>query len=204
MSNNHPTPTSNFVRTIRKFFVSAFVICSFAAYALHERFVSSNQTISASAPTQVLALPQVPPTAAQLALASPQPLPSPTALPTEPPLATTAPVPPTETPQPLPTPMANDRGQYKDGEYTGAAVDAFYGLVQVKAVIQGGKLADVQFLEYPNDRRTSIRINSIAMPYLTSEAIQAQTADVDVISGATLTSEAFAQSLDSALNAARS
>jgi len=83
MANNHSTPTSNFVRTIRKFFVSAFVVCSFVAYALHERFVSPDQTISASAPTQVLASPQVPPTAAQLALASPQPLPSPTALPAE-------------------------------------------------------------------------------------------------------------------------
>jgi len=204
MANNHSTPTSNFVRTIRKFFVSAFVVCSFVAYALHERFVSPDQTISASAPTQVLASPQVPPTAAQLALASPQPLPSPTALPAEAPPATAAPAPPTEAPQLPPTPTTNDRSLYKDGEYTGSAVDAFYGLVQVKAVIQGGKLADVQFLEYPNDRRTSIRINSIAMPYLTSEAIQAQTANVDVISGATLTSEAFAQSLDSALNAARS
>ena len=82
-------------------------------------------------------------------------------------------------------------------------VFAYFGMVQVKAVIQAGKIADVQFLQYPNDRRTSIRINNIAMPYLITEALQAQSAEVDIISGATLTSEAFAQSLQSALATAK-
>jgi uncharacterized protein with FMN-binding domain len=94
-------------------------------------------------------------------------------------------------------------GQYKDGQYTGAVADAFYGNLQVKAVVQGGKLSDVQFLDYPHDRRTSQEINSQAMPWLKDEAIQAQSAQVDLISGATLTSEAFVQSLQSALNQAR-
>jgi uncharacterized protein with FMN-binding domain len=93
-------------------------------------------------------------------------------------------------------------GQYKDGQYTGTRVDAFYGWVQVQAVIQNGQIADVKFLEYPSDRRTSQRINSIATPWLTQEAIQAQSANVDIISGATLTSEAFAQSLQAALQTA--
>jgi len=92
-------------------------------------------------------------------------------------------------------------GNNRNGDLT---VDfGFYGLVQVKAVIQQGKIADVQFLQYPNDRRTSIRINNIAMPYLVTEAIQAQSAQVDIISGATLTSEAFAESLQSALATAK-
>ncbi|HLY27847.1 MAG TPA: FMN-binding protein [Aggregatilineales bacterium] len=94
-------------------------------------------------------------------------------------------------------------GQYRDGQYTGSIADAFYGNVQVKATIQGGKLSGVQFLSYPNDRRTSQEINSQAMPWLQSEAIQAQSAQVDLISGATLTSEAFVQSLQAALNQAR-
>ncbi len=93
-------------------------------------------------------------------------------------------------------------GQYKDGQYTGPQVDAFYGWVQVQAVIQNGQIADVKFLQYPSDRRTSQRINSIAMPWLTQEAVQAQSANVDIISGATLTSEAFAQSLQAALQTA--
>lgn len=94
-------------------------------------------------------------------------------------------------------------GPVKDGTYTGSEVDAYYGLVKVQATIQGGKITDVQFLEYPNDRRTSVRINSIAVPDLQQEAIQAQTANVDIVSGATLTSEAFIASLQSALDAAK-
>ena len=93
-------------------------------------------------------------------------------------------------------------GHIKDGVYTGSEVDAYYGLVKVQTTIQGGKIADVQFLEYPRDRRTSVRINSIAVPDLQQESIQAQTANVDIISGATLTSEAFRISLQTALDAA--
>jgi len=92
---------------------------------------------------------------------------------------------------------------YKDGVYVGNVTDAFYGNVQVEAVISGGSITDVQFLDYPQDRRTSRFINSQAVPYLVTEAIQAQSARVDIISGATLTSEAFIQSLQSALNKAK-
>jgi uncharacterized protein with FMN-binding domain len=102
-----------------------------------------------------------------------------------------------------PPPPVVAAGQYKDGEYTGPGVDAYWGQVQVKAIVQNGQITDVQFLQYPSDRRTSQRINSIVMPYLQSEAIQAQNANVDVISGATLTSEAFVQSLQAALAGAR-
>jgi uncharacterized protein with FMN-binding domain len=93
--------------------------------------------------------------------------------------------------------------QYKDGTYTGPEADAYYGNVQVQVTIQSGKIANVNFLDYPQDRRTSARINSIATPYLVTEAIQAQSADVDIISGATLTSEAFVKSLQVALNQAQ-
>jgi len=91
---------------------------------------------------------------------------------------------------------------YRDGTYTGPTIDVNYGLVQVQTTIQNGRIADVQFLQYPSDRRTSQRINSIAMPYLQQEAIQVQSANVDIISGATLTSEGFQMSLQSALASA--
>lgn len=91
---------------------------------------------------------------------------------------------------------------YKDGSYTGPVTDALYGNLQVEAVITGGKLTDVIFLDYPQDRPTSREINNQAMPYLKSEAIAAQIAQVDVVSGATQTSRAFIESLASALNAA--
>jgi uncharacterized protein with FMN-binding domain len=88
---------------------------------------------------------------------------------------------------------------FKDGSYTGAAADAQWGYIQVKITVQSGKLTNVQFLQYPNHRDRSVEINNYAMPQLTSEAIQAQSARVDVISGATDTSEAFIQSLGDAL-----
>lgn len=91
---------------------------------------------------------------------------------------------------------------YKDGSYTGSVADAFYGNIQVRAVIQGGKITDVKFLQYPNDQGNSVAINQQAMPYLKQEALQAQSANVDGVSGATDTSIAFKQSLSSALQQA--
>ncbi|MGE5333254.1 MAG: FMN-binding protein [Nitrososphaerota archaeon] len=93
--------------------------------------------------------------------------------------------------------------QYKNGTYTGASADAQWGIVQVQAVVQNGKLADVKFLQYPNERYHSVEINSYAIPQLTTEAIQAQSAQVDAVSGATDTSFAFMQSLGDALQQAQ-
>ncbi len=93
--------------------------------------------------------------------------------------------------------------QYKNGEYVGDVTDAYYGNYQVKAIISGGQITDIQFLQYPNDRRTSVEINTQASPMLKQEAIQAQSAAVDIISGATQSSRAFIESLQSALNKAK-
>lgn len=92
---------------------------------------------------------------------------------------------------------------YKDGSYTGSVADAYYGNIQVQAVISGGKITDVIFLQYPNDNRTSQRINSQADPMLTQEAIQVQSAQVDTVSGASASSQAFQQSLADALSQAK-
>jgi len=93
-------------------------------------------------------------------------------------------------------------GQYRNGTYTGPSVDVFYGYVQVEAVIQNGQIADVRFLQYPNDRSTSVYINNQAMPLLKQEAIQAQSANINGVSGASATSQGFAQSLGDALSQA--
>lgn len=95
-------------------------------------------------------------------------------------------------------------GRFKDGSYQGSVADAYYGNVQVQADVKNGQLVSVRILQYPNDRNTSRYINSQALPMLKQEAIQAQTAQVDFISGATLTSNAFVQSLSSALDQAQS
>jgi uncharacterized protein with FMN-binding domain len=199
-------------RAARKLFLSAFVIFTFIVYAVHERFAGSDSTVAD-------ALPASPhPTATQRAATAPAATAPPTRAPsstdagaaaqptqtalaatsTDSPAATSEPaataVPPTDVPA-TPVPAT---GQYKDGTYTGPTVNAFYGYVQVEADVQNGQLTDVKFLQYPSDRRTSQRINNVAMPWLTSEAIQAQSANVDIVSGATLTSEAFARSLPGA------
>lgn len=158
---------------MRKILLSATVILTFIVYSLHQRFEGSEEA-------NVV----VPP--ASITSAAPQ--------------ATAAPA---KSNQPLPQAFQPTGGLYKNGEYTGDVTDAYYGNVQVKAVIVGGKIADVQFLQYPSDRRTSIEINTQAMPYLKQEAIQAQNANVDTISGATQTSRAFRLSLQSALDQAK-
>lgn len=94
-------------------------------------------------------------------------------------------------------------GMYADGAFTGPVEDAYYGLVQVEAIVQNGQLVSIKVLRYPNDRNTSRFINGIALPRLRREVIRAQSARVNIISGATLTSEAFLQSLDGALRQAR-
>ena len=94
-------------------------------------------------------------------------------------------------------------GQYKNGSYTGKVTDAYYGNYQVRAIIKNGKISDIEFLQFPNDRNTSVYINNQAMPYLKQEAIQAQSANVNIVSGATQSSIAFKESLQSALDQAR-
>jgi len=91
---------------------------------------------------------------------------------------------------------------HADGTFVGSVENAYYGLVQVEAHVAQGKLVSVRVLRYPSDRRTSVYINSRALPVLRREAIAAQGANVDIVSGATLTSRAFVRSLDAALNRA--
>jgi uncharacterized protein with FMN-binding domain len=92
---------------------------------------------------------------------------------------------------------------YKNGTYNGSVEDAFYGMVQVQVVVLGGKITSVNFLQYPNDNRTSQFVNSQAMPMLQQEAIQAQSAQVNGVSGASATSQAFQVSLANALAQAK-
>jgi uncharacterized protein with FMN-binding domain len=191
MSRYKPRRTSDLGQGLKKFLLSGFVVFTFIAYVIHERLTNPDANLASVLPTPSLTVLQS--TSVPLATA---PLPGSDAsvasnpLPTNPPLV----LPPT-------TPLI--QSGYKDGTFKGPEVDAYYGLVQVQATIQSGKLANVQFLEFPSDRRTSQEINNIAVPYLQQEALQAQSARVDIISGATLTSEAFMMSLQNALDSAK-
>ena len=114
-----------------------------------------------------------------------------------------SPTSPTPTPRPswTPTPTATLTG-YRDGTYTGVVADAYYGPLQVQAIISGGRITDVKWLQWPTHARTSQRINSQVMPWLTQEAVQAQSANVNIISGASASSFGFRDSLYSALQKA--
>ncbi len=223
MSKSMSSSKPRFALALRKFLLSFFVVFTFIAYAIRNQMdtVDTNNV-----PTSLPQLAQRPdslvlsksttvptnrpqPTIAGLISAShakSSPTPSiPTELPSAVPTDIPTDVPtiiPTDIPTEVPLPTATPDGLYKDGIYDGPVVDAYYGNLQVEAIIQGGKIADVKFLDYPQDRRTSRFINSQAMPWLTEEAVQVQSANVDLISGATFTSQAFVQSLQSALDQA--
>lgn len=85
---------------------------------------------------------------------------------------------------------------------TGALVSTPYGTVQVKAVLVGTRLKDVVALKLTDSSSTSVRISGRAEPVLRQEAVSAQSARIDSVSGATFTSEGYKQSLQAALDAA--
>ena len=109
------------------------------------------------------------------------------------PVATTTGTPATPTLIPAPS------GGYKDGIYTGSVADAIYGKLQVVVTISGGKITDVSFPVYPNNPGHSSQVSAFALPQLKQEAIASQSANVNIVSGATQTSQAFQQSLAAAL-----
>jgi len=84
----------------------------------------------------------------------------------------------------------------------GPTVGTPYGPVQVSVVITDGQLVDVVALQLPGGNRESDQINAYAEPRLREMALQAQSAQIDVVSGATFTSRAYAESLQGALDAA--
>jgi len=86
----------------------------------------------------------------------------------------------------------------------GADYSNRWGDVQIEATFDAnGALVNVIALQTPHDRSRSIEINNYAVPQLTSEALAAQSASIDSISGATYTSNDYIRSLQSAIDAAR-
>jgi uncharacterized protein with FMN-binding domain len=87
----------------------------------------------------------------------------------------------------------------KSRTIAGDALQDPYGTVQVSAKLRGGRIVDVTPIAMPLDNPQSQAINSQAVPLLRSEVLQAQSASIDIVSGATYTSEAYARSLQAAL-----
>lgn len=108
---------------------------------------------------------------------------------------TGAPKPTTAAPKPPRTTM-------KDGTFGGSSVYVEYGSVEVSIVVSGGKITDVKVLDSPSDHSRSVQINKTALPRLRSEALSAQNADIDTVSGATYTSSGYKLSLQAAIDRA--
>ena len=85
---------------------------------------------------------------------------------------------------------------------TGDTVQTRWGPVQVKVTIKSGRITDVTAVQYPSDNPRDQEINQYALPQLRSEALAAQSASIDTVSGATYTSQGYQQSLQSALDSA--
>jgi uncharacterized protein with FMN-binding domain len=90
----------------------------------------------------------------------------------------------------------------QDGTYDGSVVNTRFGTVQVQAVIASGKISDVIAVKLTDADRRSISISQQVAPMLRSEVLTSQSAKVANISGGTYTTQAYLQSLQSALDAA--
>ena len=153
--------------------------------------------------------PTAPAAATAVTGSTPTPTPAPTdARATKKPKRSTVaatPAPPAATATPAPTPRRTPTSPVVafSGNVNGPIVQTPFGDVQVRAVISSGKLVDVVALQTPSDRTRSQEIAQYAVPILRSEALAAQSAQINAVSGATYTSEGYAQSLQAALDQAK-
>jgi uncharacterized protein with FMN-binding domain len=116
--------------------------------------------------------------------------------------------PPHPAPAPSPRPgTAAPRAHASAGQsrrtVTGALVSTPYGQVQVQVSLLGKRITNVTALHLTDSSDTSVQISASAEPTLRSEALSAQSANIDLVSGATYTSEGYKASLQAALDAAR-
>lgn len=113
--------------------------------------------------------------------------------------ATTAPTGPSATP----TDAAPTTAAFVDGTVTGPVVSTRFGDVQVQVTITAGLVDEVTALQLPSGDGHSRQISQAAEPILREEALTAQSASIDLLSGATYTSRAYVKSLQAALDQVR-
>lgn len=166
--------------TMKKAILSFFLIAGFGAYVYFMRPV-----VPVPAPQTVPAEPSGGEPAPEPVASSPSPAPVPV---------------PAPTPAPAPAPAPK---KWRDGTYTGQTYDVFYGPVQVSVTVANDAITNIAFLQYPDDNPTTRSKSRQSMPILVQEAIQSQSADVNIVSGATDTSRGFMKSLASALAQAK-
>jgi uncharacterized protein with FMN-binding domain len=100
------------------------------------------------------------------------------------------------------TATSNSAGAGSTATVAGAVAQTRWGPVQVEITVTGGTIADVAVVEYPTGNSRDRQINQAALPVLVSETMDAQSAHIDMVSGATVTSEGYVESLQAALDEA--
>jgi uncharacterized protein with FMN-binding domain len=86
--------------------------------------------------------------------------------------------------------------------FTGDSASTRWGPVQVEITVANGTITDVSVVDYPDNNGKDRQINARALPVLVKETLQAQSANIDMVSGATVTSDGYVESLQSALDQA--
>ena len=102
---------------------------------------------------------------------------------------------------PTPNPTSAPRGAATATTIVGPLVSTRFGPVQVQIAVVDGRLQDVTALQLPTGRHSG-QISDFSEPVLREEALSAQSANIDIVSGATYTSLAYARSLQAALDQA--
>lgn len=97
---------------------------------------------------------------------------------------------------------SSDTGSSNSSTTTGTAVQTRFGPVQVQIETSGSTITTVSVLQYPDSDPRDAQINGYAVPILVQETLDAQGSDIDMVSGATYTSDGYLQSLQSALDQA--
>lgn len=98
-----------------------------------------------------------------------------------------------------PASVPPDEGAARDGTYTGTLESEVYGQVQVRIVVEQGRLTQVSTVTLVGDSPHSRELNQYAAPLLRSETLRAQSSRIDAVTGATYTSDAYIASLSTAL-----
>ncbi|UQN16019.1 FMN-binding protein [Gulosibacter sp. ACHW.36C] len=101
------------------------------------------------------------------------------------------------------SPPATSSSSTQDGTYRGDVLSTRYGTVEVDITVSNGQITNVDVPHYPDSNPRDQAINSRAIPQLVSETLAAQGAQIDLVSGATYTSDGYVQSLQAALDQAQ-
>ncbi|HOQ54664.1 MAG TPA: FMN-binding protein [Micropruina sp.] len=102
----------------------------------------------------------------------------------------------------VPSASASPSSGTSSGTFTGDAVDTRWGTVQVRITVKDGTITAADAIEYPTANPKDQQINAYAIPQLNAEAVDAQSTNIDAVSGATVTSDGYIESLQSAIDQA--